>query len=96
LLNSGKTSFETEHQAEILDIRKLTGIDQEDQCGVAKRGSLLIKFLVVVLTDVQNVVIIIYQESLFLISDIGRIFWSYLWDRLDGRIFLGKGQACQT
>ena len=76
--------------------KKLTGIDQEDQCGVAKRGSLLMKFLVVVLTDVQYVVIIIDQEGLFLISDIGIIFSSYLCDHLDGRIFLGKGEACQT
>jgi hypothetical protein len=96
LLNSGRTSFETEHQAEILDIRKLTGIDQKDQCGVAKRGSLLMKLLVVVLTDVQYVVIIIDQEGLFLVSDIGIIFSSYLCDHINGRIFLGKGEACQT
>ena len=54
------------------------------------------KFLVVVLTDVQYVVIIIDQEGLFLVSDIGIIFSSYLCDHLDGRIFLGKGEACQT
>lgn len=80
----------------MLEIRKLTGIDQEDQCGVAKRGGFVIKFLVVVITYVQYVVIIIDKKGLFLIRDIGSVFWSYLWDRLDGRIFLGKGQACQT
>ena len=54
------------------------------------------KFLVVVLADVQYVVIIIYQEGLFLLSAIEISFWSHLSDRLDGRIFLGEGEACDT
>ena len=54
------------------------------------------KFLVVVLADIQYVVIIIYQEGLFLLSAIGISVWSHLCDRLDGRIFLGEGEARHT
>ena len=54
------------------------------------------KFLVVVLTYVQYVVIIIYQEGLFIFSAIGISFRRHLCDRLDGRIFLSEGEAGHT